>query len=205
MSKDVTYKSQTDIQDAAWARLLTQFQDSETLRQYIAGLLDPLADFEQALSDVRDALNVDVATGDALDKIGSIVGETRQGRADDTYRLFIKARIQINRAKGTPNEIINIISSLLQATEAYAALSAPEQATFEADVRLFEYYPAYFETEIVGIGLTTNDRSTFSSILDDIDPAGVGSKFVFAEDIDPLFRFNGDDATEGFDAGKFAS
>lgn len=47
------------------------------------------------LAEVLAAFSLDDATGDRLDKIGSLIGLPRQGFADDRYRVFLQIQAQL--------------------------------------------------------------------------------------------------------------
>ena len=49
------------------------------------------------------------AVGYQLDIIGKLVGQPRRGMEDDIYRIWITARIRINRSHGRPKDILEIL------------------------------------------------------------------------------------------------
>jgi hypothetical protein len=57
--------------------------------------------------------SIDAGVGVQLDVIGRIVGEPRQGRSDEEYRPFLRARILVNRSSGLTEQIITIVSVVL--------------------------------------------------------------------------------------------
>lgn len=67
--------------------------------------LQPIEDTAQAMILQK---NVDDAEGAQLDALGKLVGQGRAGLDDVSYRLYIKARIAVNRSNGTFNELIKI-------------------------------------------------------------------------------------------------
>src|SRR5262245_5478812 len=70
----------------------------------------------QLLEDTLWALlverTVDTAVGAQLDVLGRIVKQPRGSRDDDAYRLWIKARVRVNRSSGLPEQIIDILKVL---------------------------------------------------------------------------------------------
>lgn len=72
--------------------LISQYKHSTNLNKYIKAFVSPLQTTFQALQDVVDSLNIDTATGDALDKIATIVGEERivRGAAALNYFGFLE-------------------------------------------------------------------------------------------------------------------
>ena len=85
-------------------------------------ILTPLIDMSQCLADFNYYFDVNFATGDQLDFIGSIVGVDRevdfvledgtQILNDEDYRVLIKAKIAKNHWNGTTESIFDIWNSL---------------------------------------------------------------------------------------------
>ncbi len=63
---------------------------------------------EDALYDVAIERMIDFATGPRVDIIGRIVGERRRGRTDPVYKVFIRARIRINRSLGLARDVLDV-------------------------------------------------------------------------------------------------
>ncbi len=49
-----------------------------------------------------------------LDTIGKIVGQPREGRDDETYRIWIRARVRLNKSGGTPEDILAVFAAITQ-------------------------------------------------------------------------------------------
>lgn len=110
----VPTKRTTVIADGI-ARLTSAF----THKPVITGIL------KSALSSVQDLENViwtviysklitanPPPSGDALDKLGAIVGETRNGRTDATYFPAVLLRIRVNKSRGLAEDIIQISNTV---------------------------------------------------------------------------------------------
>jgi hypothetical protein len=97
-----------DHEARALSKMASQFPRDGT----VAGLVRVAAGRWQAVEDaffgLIDAFNLETATGAQLLVLGRLVGQEKGGLDDDTYRLYIKARIAANRSSGTPEELINI-------------------------------------------------------------------------------------------------
>jgi hypothetical protein len=77
------------------------------------GLLQTFSEQNQLVDDVIiDLLNrtVDLATGDALEVLGRLVGQPNDGATDALYRSRIRARIAANSSKGTWEDLINVVN-----------------------------------------------------------------------------------------------
>jgi hypothetical protein len=93
------------------------------------GLVGPGADRTELLVErleaVRDAFDLEDATGDRLDKIGTFLVLPRQGADDDLYRtlLQIQALLILSNAPTTP--------VLLEAVRLYTGEDAPEYTEYD--------------------------------------------------------------------------
>ena len=116
-----------DLVDSGVNLLLHQFQDKPNLKGFFSTFLQDLENINRDTFDLVNQFNVDGAYGIYLDNIGDLVGEKRENESDDEYRNRIKIRILINNSKGSPNEILEIVS----------------QVTETDNVRLWEHYPLF--------------------------------------------------------------
>jgi hypothetical protein len=140
---------------------------------------DPQADSFGTLADP--------SVGSRFASFNEVTGGTRE-LEDPEYRLFIRSRIARNMSKGTIQEIIDQIRSLIGAVE----------------VTLTEMGNANIN---IGIGrlLTANEKV----LLTDYDllpkPAGVRINFLYDYEAGDMFAFSGVIGAKGFGTGKFAS
>jgi hypothetical protein len=81
--------------------LLTDRYQKPLIRALLASWLAEVQEVEIALVNVG-------YTGliTPLDRLGRIVGEAREGRADDLYSTWILGRIMVNRSSGKPEQLI---------------------------------------------------------------------------------------------------
>lgn len=151
------------------ARLIATLRKPTSVSALLQAFLERVQDLENDIADVRDGLNVDTAADYQLDILGAIVGEPREGRTDAAYRIRIKARIRINRSNGHPDEVLEIMTSILN-----TPVTMKEFAN-----AAFELYALITDTAILG---------EVSAVLRQIKPAGVrgtltyhdaGTKFVY--------------------------
>jgi hypothetical protein len=106
-----------DYAPIAVARLTGQFQNSPKLKALMAAIVGPLTTLETDADAVIADRWIDTAFGKQLDGCGAIVGEARQGRGDDAYRVAIKFRVFVNISKGTPTDLIRGLKSLTDPTD----------------------------------------------------------------------------------------
>lgn len=104
-----------DHADQGVARLLTQYRRRPLIDAWARAYLNQVQKLEDACWEVIIARFIDSAVGDQLDMIGRIVGELRHDRIDVTYRVFIRARIRINRSKGNTKDVLDVLNIITAA------------------------------------------------------------------------------------------
>lgn len=92
---------------------LHQFTNSPKLKALLSALLRQLDRIEDAIGQLQDGQWFDNAKGAALDSIGRLVGQQRNTMNDDDFRLWMRARIVVNRSRGTPDDIIRVLKTLV--------------------------------------------------------------------------------------------
>lgn len=86
-------------------------QNSQTrLLLSFAGDIQAVEDTLQQLYTLR---SIDEAEGVQLDMLGKIVGQFRGGMIDEDYRRIIRAKISVNRSKGTFADILKVSKLVL--------------------------------------------------------------------------------------------
>jgi hypothetical protein len=121
----MTLTKKTTHAAEALDRLIAQFREKTNLSAVLNAYTEQTQDDEQSAWELFTERALGVAVGSQLDGIGSIVGESRDGRSDTLYELAIRAQIRLNTMSGTADEILEII-----------ALLTTNQHT------LIEYFPA---------------------------------------------------------------
>jgi len=89
---------------------------AENLKAMVGIFVDKVQELETQLALFDTKRNITNATGQHLDNIGEIAGEPRLGRDDTEYRQAIQSRLLINQSSGTPEEMLNALQFLTQAT-----------------------------------------------------------------------------------------
>lgn len=107
------------------------------------------------LSRQDDWIDIDNASGVALDNIGANYGEFR-GEADDNfYRFMIKSNILAARSKGTTNDIIHLISKSLNVKADNVVVRPDRQYDEKTDTFVGE--PFTIMVERLPLSFTTSD------------------------------------------------
>lgn len=146
-------------------RLLERFKGRPNLDGALRVVLERVQHIDDVAWDLYAGSLLDNAIGVQLDALGDIVGEPRLGRADDLYRIYIRARIRINRANGKPTDTLQVARLII---ESYATLEyIPE-------------YPAAYKVRIAGTSIRAVD---LRKILVQVKPAGVGLTVDSVQDL----------------------
>lgn len=176
--------------EQALALLPSQFTDSAKLRALITALVARCQEIEDdAWACIEDRM-LDTAEGAQLDQYGRVLGQPRDGLADEDYRALLGIRILANRSNGQADVILRVVAGLLGADRLVYGVEYRQQGTAE--------YRLQWEASDAATGA---DRlALVVKILDEITPAGV--LYTAVEGVSPAFRF--DTADQGFDEGQLA-
>ena len=128
---------------------------------------------EDAYWQLLAEFGIETAVGWALDVLGRIVGEPRQGATDADYRLRVRARIRVNRSDGTIEDVIDVVRLLI------GPVLLPS-----ATIKLTEYYPAAFVLRITGLIISGSQALIYSSFIRQARGAGIGSGFGWQQTAD---------------------
>jgi hypothetical protein len=97
------------------ARVISQYRWKPRLNTNLAILLNQVQLLDDAISAVLLAFDLDTAVGWRLDWLGGLVGQPRRGTSDEVYRVYIRARIRVNRSLGKVRDIRTIADLLIGA------------------------------------------------------------------------------------------
>lgn len=134
-------------------RLISILKDKDNILKLLGIVLNQTQELENASYLFAEQKNIYTATGAWLDYIGSILAEDRQGRLDEDYRTALLLKIQINSNSGTPNEIIETVTSF----------------TLGSNVRLRDFTIA---AAVLYTNGTTNSKQELRSLISGIKPTG---------------------------------
>lgn len=103
----------------ARARLTQQWKTSTN----ILALLDAISEQVQAAEDALYPLllltDIDTMTGDALEQIGELVNEPRNGATDADYRVAIRSKIALICGSGTPDNLLDAFERITASVAMY--------------------------------------------------------------------------------------
>lgn len=136
-------------------RLLEQDKEEFEFQDFLKCIIDEYQNIEDEIFKLYTKRTIDESVGVLLDRIGLIVNEERNFRGDEEYRAAILTRIEINRAGGEPESIINAIKQLYKT----------DQIVYR------ELYPANYQVEIFSEKVVPQIKR----FLNSLSPAGVGA------------------------------
>lgn len=169
----------------ALGHLVSQFREATQLRELVSIYMRQVQEIENLLVSLCEQIDIDAATGPALNALGAVVDEQRNNRSDANYRLAIKAKILLIRSQATHEDVLGLVEALVP--------SLPLQ--------LFSYFPAAFEVLVDGaVDPTTIDVNLIARFIREGSAAGVGANVILGAS--PVFKF--DTAGQGFDEGTYA-
>ncbi len=129
------------------------------ITKLIRALVEPVQDVENVLQQLYTERYVDTAVGDQLDILGALVGQLRLGLEDEPYRRVIRARISVNRSKGTIADVINVASLIIYDDDALILVD--------------NHGPAALSVQIEGVTVDFQTSVSLATLLRETVSAGV--------------------------------
>lgn len=143
-------------------KLIERYKRKPRFAMWCATHLWQVQKIEDSVAAFKAALDVDTCDLTRLRLFGKIVGQTEVGTIEQ-FRLYVKARILVNKSDGRTPTIIRIARVLL------------------GDVRFTNWGGGAFEIEALDpIGI--RDPDVTKELLDSARAGGVQFKLVFADD-----------------------
>lgn len=161
-----------DIVPKAVARLTDLYRNKPHVRALVETLAERFATEDAVECELYRAQWISTAEGSLLTAVGELVGEPRLGRSDELYRLWIQARVRINRTQGTIPDSYHLIRLI---------------AGDSAQITYLPLYPAAYSIEVNG---TDVDPTELYKLLDAVRPAGVQMNLTVNASLTDLFAFS---------------
>jgi hypothetical protein len=174
---------------AQLSALITELEGApNNVVKLLTALLTPINDLEQVMMAVLTQRNIDTAVGAQLDIVGKVVGQSRQGLDDDTYRRYCRARVVANRSSGVTEDLIKVADLIVYDDDATYIVKNEGTAT----VRL----------RVDGIAITDDLATVLYKFERASASGGVRIVVQWGRSVpSALFRF---DSGPGFDVGRLA-
>jgi hypothetical protein len=139
-------------------RLVTQWFDKPVVQGLLKSYMENVQTVEDTYEQLLDERSVFTAVGEQLNVIGTIVGEARNGKADDPYREAILNRIAINTSDSTPEKIMQIMRTV----------------TGGNFINITEHHPASFH-----LFVDKASANAVATTLKNIAGAGISTRLMF--------------------------
>jgi len=148
--------------------LLSQFHDSPVLNAVQNAFLEQIAELESVFEELRNL--IDQAEGAQLDMLGRIVGQKRFAMSDANYKLWIEARILLNKSRGIEDDLRELLRILIK-----------------QEIEIREHSDIAFTVFIYQV--TTQDPQQLFEIIKHAKPLGVQVRLQIALQ-EPVFKFD---------------
>ena len=181
-----TLGADPNIVGDAVARLTDLYRDKPVTRALAEVLAERFAHEDEVELELYERQWLDSATGELLDACGEVVGEPRSGRSDDLFRVWIRARIRINRTQGKISDSYRLVRLI---------------AGGGATVRYEPTPPAAYLMHVEG---TDVDPIELYKLLDAVRPAGVQMNLVYTPngETENIFTLSDTGSTESGDSDE---
>lgn len=151
----------SDRVGTAISLLIDALKDKTNFTKLVESYVAECQELETVWFDLLELRNIENGQGTQLDMIGERIGQPRLGYDDTTYKVWLRARILINKNSGTIEELYTLFSTLLTNGLQYTP-----------------YYPASFIFDADGTLLA--DPVTLGTILQSVTPAGVNGSLRYS-------------------------
>ncbi len=152
------------------SQLLWQYSDKPRLRALLSASLSQSQSLEDLAFAVLVGRSVYTAVGVQLDVLGKIVGQDRGEMGDDPYRLFVVARILVNRSNARIPELVDLLELLDVPT-----------------IKIMEYYPGELHISVAG----TEYGELIGELISQASTGGMALRWTWSnEDADNTFTLS---------------
>jgi hypothetical protein len=170
----------------AISNLVEQFKNKTNWPKVLTAFVDQVQDLEDMFVGLIEIPDFENQTGVQLDVVGSIVGEDRLGRNDADYIVGIRGRIIVNSSEGTPDDIIDLLTTIHPGTS----------------VIITEYQPAAYTALLTLIVASEDQAHRFGALMKEATAAGVNGQMLYSGVVSSE-QFKFDTTDQGFDEGKY--
>lgn len=138
--------------ELAMSRLAEEFRGIPEIAVYIKAKARQTQDQENAIFGLLSALGVDNANAYLLGIYAKIVGLKPSGRALESLRSFVRARILLNRSSGTIPELLAIVKLLVPSNAVTVVTQGKASEVFRIDGVAFPDADAFDVALMLGRG-----------------------------------------------------
>lgn len=183
---------ETEAVEKALAALPRRDRGLERIEALVTLLGERAQELEDVVWSLYDDTRLSTAAGAQLDQLGALIGQAREGREDDAYRIWLAVRVALNLSCGTPEDLLKVTGLLA------SLFSGTNEA---GKVHVLEWFPAAVEVQL-DTPTTSANALQVLQVLQAAKAAGVRVLLTYRTDPEAdVFRF---DVGPGFDVGVFA-
>lgn len=152
------------LSQQAQANLIPDFQCDANMLKLVASYVKSLETVEAAVETICDLLSISDYRGRALDDLGALVGQPRNGFKDSDYQQTIAVRIVANAAQSDADTLIYLVKQSLG---------------FTGNVSFRNSYPAGFILEIPDLIASDANVEGAAEFLRETKAGGVLGVFTY--------------------------
>lgn len=175
----MTIEKVDNLEELSVDKLPSQFRDKLFMEEFTKALAGEVQELEDASFQVILDRWLTTAIGVQLDLLGEIVGETRAGRTDEDYRVFLQIRILRNLSQGETETIISVVK----------VVTGTDQIIVE------DRGNAKIKVTYIDAALSITNQEVAEGVRS-IRAAGVGIRVL--ESVSDYFGFSDDSGSLGF-------
>jgi len=167
--------------------LTTQFKDKTNIAALFGAFAIDLQEFEETLDGLLNAVSLETASGEQLDKIGDILAVDRAGRTDAIYKSRLFAAVLQYTSSGRWEQVIQGFKLLTGADAVQGG----------------EVYPGAVTLTAIGADPITIDTAELLNAMKNTRAVGIRLEALLVS-ADPPLVFEGDPypGGKGFDDGS---
>jgi hypothetical protein len=182
------YTPITDHAVQTQARMISQYQGLPRWAALWRSYSVQGQELEDVFWDIFLAFLIDSAVQSRLEALGRIVGQPRRGAADNEYRVYVKARIAVNRSHGRIPDLLRLLTVLYP----------------DSQRTITPYFPRAIVAEVLGIDTSETDPEIAHEMFCEAVEGTTACSLEFSEEEeDALLTWSDDDEFQDDEARGF--
>jgi len=156
----------TDHVEQGLGKLISRYKRRRRFAAWVASSIRQFQEIEDAAWTVINSRDVDTCDAPRLELLGKVVGQKRRGESLERFRLYVKARIAVNKSSGRIADVLRAARLLLGGA---------------GSVTIRFGSPMFFRIDKVEpLDPVTTDPVVVAELIREATSAGVGSALVYS-------------------------
>lgn len=184
-----------NITEIGKSRLSSHTREFQDTVDVLAMLTDQIQELENDLKFTEQTVyNITASSGVLLDRIGEVVGQSRNGLSDSDYRGYLQARILANMSDGNREVFIALSIALWGGTVTvadinHATFSVTPNVTITDSVQVvYDKFKIFQAARTAGVRILLFFRLSAANAIFQLDTVGQGvDQGVFSQVIDRTY------------------